>query len=75
MRAAIGVMDAAGRLLAQVDGHLKRADRKVAFHAVAARPADDTPGMEVEDDGQVEPAFPCPDIAYVAGPFLVRGIR
>ncbi len=75
LRAAIRVMDAAGRRLAQVDSHLQSADRQVAFHAVADRPADHAPGMQVEDGSQVEPAFPGPDIADVTGPFRCAVLR
>ena len=34
-------------------------------------PADDAPGVEVEHDGQVQPALCRPDIADVGSPFLV----
>jgi hypothetical protein len=55
----------------QRDGHLQRPDRQVTFHPVADSPADDAPGMQIEDDSQIEPALLCPDIADVARPFLV----
>ena len=52
----------------------KRPDRQVAFHAVADRPADDAPGMQVQDDGEIQPPLPGPDIADIARPFLVGPI-
>ena len=36
------------------------------------RPADDTTREQIEDDRQVEPAFPSPDEGYVRHPELVR---
>ena len=38
-------------------------------------PADDTPGIQVKNDGQIQPALACPDVGYVSRPFLVRGIH
>ena len=58
-----------------VAAHLQCPDCQITLHPVAHRPADDTPGIQVEDHGEIEPAFLCSDIADVARPFLVRAIR
>ena len=59
-------------LLPQRHSHLQRSDRQVALHPVAHRPVNDTPGMQIKDDSQVEPAFSGPHIADVTCPLLVR---
>ena len=63
--------DHTGARLAQPDSTVKRPERQVAGHASAHGPADDAPGVEVEHDGQVQPALCRPDIADVGSPFLV----
>lgn len=71
LAAAIRVMNASLGRLTQRHSHLQCPDCQVALHPVAYRPANDTPGMQIEDDRQVEPAFSGPDIADVARPFPV----
>jgi len=39
---------------------------------MARGPTNDTPGMQIEDDRQVEPGLSGPHIADVTGPLLVR---
>jgi hypothetical protein len=75
LRATIGVVNAVRRRLAQVDRQLQCTDGEVMFHAVAHRPADHPPGMQIENDGEGEPASPGPDTADVAGPFFVGTCR
>ena len=41
--APVGMVNAARRWLAQVDRHLKGADREILFHAIADGPADHPP--------------------------------
>ena len=65
LTAAIRMMDAARGRLPQRDSHLQRPDCQVAFHPVADRPTDDTPGMQVEDHGEIEPPFTRPNITDV----------
>ena len=72
MASMICVMDAALGRLPQGDGHLQRSGRQVALHTIADGPANDAPGMQIKDDGEVKPALLGPDIADVTGPFLVR---
>ena len=71
LAATIRVMDASLGWLAQGDGHVQGTDRQVLLHPVADRPPDHPAGMQVEDDGQIDPAFARPDIGDVARPFLV----
>jgi hypothetical protein len=49
------------------DGHVQGADRQVLLHPIADGPADYSAGMQVQDDGQIDPALPRPDIGYVTG--------
>ena len=74
LTAAICVVDAAFWRSAQSYGHVQRPDRQVALHPIADGPADDAPRMQIEDDSQIQPAFPGPGIADVTGPFLVSAI-
>ncbi len=60
-QAAIGVVNAARRRLAQVDGHLQRPDREVTLHAVADGPADHAARIEIDDHGEIRPALAGPE--------------
>src|SRR5271156_7189819 len=40
--------------------------------AIAGCPADDAPGEQVDDDGEVEPALAGPHVGDVGAPLLVR---
>ena len=71
LRAAIRMVNAAFGRLAQCHSHVQRPDREILFHAVADSPADDATGVQIKDDGQIQPAFAGPDVADVAGPFLI----
>ena len=72
LAAPVGMVNASRCWLAQVDRHVEGADRKVLLHAIADRPADDAPGIEIENDGQIEPSLAGPDVRDITGPFLVR---
>ena len=65
LTAAICVVNAPWRRSAQGDGHVQSPDRQVPLQAVTDSPADYAPGVEVENDGQVQPALPGPDVADV----------
>src|SRR6478735_2538183 len=52
-------------------GHRQRRQHKVRFHVALYRPADDLSREEVDDDGEVEPAFPSTDVGNVTRPELV----
>ena len=54
-----------------LSGHVQCADRQVLLHPVTDDPTDYPTGMQVQDDGQIDPAFARPDIGDVTGPFLV----
>ena len=71
LRPAIRVMNAACGWLPERDGHLQCPDPQVALHPITDSPADNAPGMQVQDNGQIQPTFSGPDIADVASPFLV----
>src|SRR3546814_2153325 len=59
--------------LAQAHRHIQRPDRQILLHPVTDCPAHDTPTMQVENDGKVEPALRRPDIGDVARPLTVGG--
>ena len=76
LASTIGMVNAAFGGLAQGDGHVQRPDHQVTFHTVADGPANDAARKQIQDNGQIQPAFAGPDICDVAGPFLVRcGLR
>ena len=49
--------------------------QRIPLHVITERPADDAAGVQIKDDGQIQPAFTGPDVAYITGPFWVRAIR
>jgi hypothetical protein len=65
-------MDAAFRQRSERDSHVQRPDRKIAFHSIANCPTDTAPGVQIQDHGQIQPAFARPNIADVTCPFLIR---
>ena len=67
VRGAVRVMNAALWGPAQGNSHGQSADRQVFLHSVADGPADHPTGMQVQDDGQIDPAFARPDIGDVTG--------
>ena len=68
------MIDAAFRLRSESDSHVWRPDCKVAFHSIANCPTDNAPEAQVQDHGQIQPAFAHPNIADIACPFLARRI-
>ena len=52
----------------------KGLQRQLPFQPVTCCPANNPTGEEVQDDGQIQPAFGGPDIADVNAPFLIRPI-
>ena len=72
LRPATCVMDAAFRPRSESDSHVQRPDRKIAFHLIANCPTDNAPGVQIQDHGQIQPAFAHPNIADVTGTFLIR---
>ena len=71
LAATIRVVNAALGWPAQGDGHVQGTDRQVLLHPIADRPPDHPARMQVEDDGQIDPALPRPDPGDVTSPFLV----
>lgn len=65
------MVNAAFERLSQCHGHVQRSDRQIPFHAVTDGPTDDAAGIQIEDNGQIQPALTGPDIGYVASPFLI----
>ncbi len=61
-------------LLFECNHHVQCSKRQIAFHQIADGPTNDTLGIQVADDSQIEPTLPCPDIAYVTRPFLVGAV-
>ncbi len=75
LAATVAMENAAPRRGPQRNGHFQRADRQIAFHAIADGPADHAPGVQVQDYRQIKPPLAGPDIADVTRPFLIRPVR
>ena len=75
LRAAIGVEDDSRRRVATGDGHVQSGRDELGPHVVGDRPADQFPGMQVNDGRHIGPAVPCLHVRDVAAPLLVRPIR
>ena len=71
LAAAVAMENAAPWRGSERNGHFQRADRQIAFQAITDGPADDAPGVKVQDHRQIEPALPGPDVADVTRPFLI----
>ena len=71
LAATVAMENAAPRRGTERDGHFQCTDRQIAFQAITDSPADDAPGVQVQDHRQIEPALPGPDVADVTRPFLI----
>src|SRR5277367_4384158 len=71
LAATVRVMDQPG-CRAHDKGCPQGGESQVAMQPVAGRPADDPAGEQVNDDGEVQPAFAGPNVGDVGAPFLVR---
>lgn len=71
----VGVMNQSGCRLPAEPRHGQCIDHDVRRHPRLQGPADDFPVEQIENDGQVEPAFRCPDVGQVGCPDLVRRCR
>jgi hypothetical protein len=60
-----------GRPAAERQRPIERRQREGPIEARAGRPADDAPRMEVEDDGQVEPALAGREIGEIRRPDVI----
>ena len=73
LAATVAMEDAAPRRGPERDGHLQRADRQIAFDAITYGPANDAPGVQVQDHRQIEPALPGLDVSEIGQPFGSAG--
>ena len=64
-------MDQPGCRTAHDQGFAQSGKSQVAVQPVAGGPADDPAGEQVDDDGEVQPAFAGPDVGDGSAPFLV----
>jgi hypothetical protein len=71
LAAAIGVMQQRIGLAASPDRHHQGIGNELRRHRCAHRPADNPPGEQIDDDGDVKPAFCRPNICEVRNPFAV----
>ena len=58
LAAPVRMMDAAFRWRTECDGHFQCPDRQIAFHAIAHRPADHAPGVQVQNHREIQPTAP-----------------
>ena len=68
----IRLMDATLGRLPQRDRHFQGASGQITFHPVRDGPADYRPGLQIEDNGEVEPSLSGPHLADVTRPFPVQ---
>jgi hypothetical protein len=68
------MMDQARSRTSSLDCHGERGDGQFGTHVIAHGPADHLPGEQIEDHGQVEPAFAGRDISDVGQPDLIRPV-
>jgi len=71
LAAPVRVMQEASAGLAKAQSHVEGSFDQLGAQVVSHRPAHDATGEEVDDDGQVEPAFPGADVRDVGSPGLV----
>ena len=70
----IRVVYEAGVGLALDKSHLQSRYCQITRHPIRHGPADDAPGVHVQDHSQVEPPFPCGDVCDVRQPLLIRSL-
>ena len=70
----VRMMDAALWRCAKSYRYFQSLDRQVTFQPIAYRPADDAPGMQIQDYSKILPTFTHPNIGNFTCPFLVGSI-
>jgi hypothetical protein len=50
---------------ASPEGHLQSVDHELHAEMVGHRPADHLPGVDVEDEGEIQKAFLSMDVSYI----------
>jgi hypothetical protein len=55
-----------------VQAHLERVDDELVAHVIGHRPAHDLAAIGVLDGGEIEPAFPGPQVGDIGEPEHVR---
>ena len=75
LAAAIGVMQQRVGFASAPDCHHQGVRDELPRHRRAHRPADDTPGEEIDDGSHIEPALRGPHIREVGNPFAVGSGR
>ena len=72
LAAGIGVMHAAADQVPAPCSHLQRVEHQICAHMTSDLPANNHPRVDVGDERDVEPAFPCRAIGDIGQPQLVR---
>ena len=70
--ASVGVVNEPGWRMPDGDGTTNGRQSQVFMEAVAGPSADDTPGEEIDDDGNIQPTIARPDVGDVGALLLVR---
>ena len=68
----VGVVDQSRLWPAGVDSHVEGIEHDLGSQVVRHRPADDPSGVGVQDEREVEPALPGPDVRDVCDPKTIR---
>ena len=61
--------------LPRVQRLFQRIEHEIGLHRAAHPPANDAPGKDINDEGDVNETLPCRDVCEIADPQLVRPLR
>jgi hypothetical protein len=75
LAAPIGVVNQRRRWPARVNGHVHGIEDQFRPKVVRHGPSYDPPGVSVEHEREVEPAFPASDVSDVRDPQAIRSLR
>jgi transposase len=68
----VGMVNQPRSGFASPEGHLQSVDHELRAEMVGHRPADHLPGVDVEDEGEIQKALPSMDVSNIRRPDLIR---
>ena len=74
LAAAVRMVGQPSRRASDREGLSQCGERQFLVQAVADRPADNAPGKQVDDNGQIQPALPGPDVGDIRAPLLIGAL-
>jgi hypothetical protein len=75
LAALVGMMQQSIRFSASPDRHHQSVGDQLGGHFGLHRPADNAPGEQVDDGGDIKPTLCGPDICEISDPLLVGALR